>query len=45
MSKNGKKGIIPKTIGQYVEEQSKKSKKFRKAYDRGKESLQYVTKK
>ena len=33
MSKNGKKVIIPKTIGQYAEEQYRKNRDFRKAYD------------
>lgn len=33
MSKNGKKAIVPKTIGQYAEEQYRKSRDFRKAYD------------
>ncbi|MDP2831270.1 MAG: helix-turn-helix transcriptional regulator [Candidatus Omnitrophota bacterium] len=33
MSKNGKKAIIPKTIGQYAEEQYRKSQDFRKTYD------------
>lgn len=33
MSKNGKKFIIPKTIGQYAEERYRKSQDFRKVYD------------
>ncbi len=33
MSKNEKKVIIPKTIGQYAEEQYRVSPDFRKAYD------------
>jgi DNA-binding XRE family transcriptional regulator len=33
MSKNRKKVIIPKTIGQYAEEQYRKNRDFRKAYD------------
>ena len=33
MKKNEKKIIVPKTIGQYAEEQYRKSRDFRKAYD------------
>ncbi|MCX5668895.1 MAG: helix-turn-helix transcriptional regulator [Candidatus Omnitrophica bacterium] len=33
MNKNGEKVIISKTIGQYTEEQYRKSPDFRKAYD------------